>query len=96
MESVNIDTTSLADHGKSIISLSNELQVVINSLFDKIHNMPITTGEWIGQSAEKFAKTADNDRAQYLGFCKEIYNYGKFLVEYSESTDESIKGVDVR
>ena len=96
MGNININTKEIHEYGNEIISLSKELQTVINTMFDRIHNIPITTGEWIGEAAEQFVSKADKDRGQYLEFCREIYNYGRFLAEYSESTDESIRGVDVR
>jgi uncharacterized protein YukE len=77
---IEIDTSLLREAGNDIITLCGTYSENIDSAFDRISNMPNTTGEWTGQAATKFAVIANLDSQQYKKFATALEAYGKALV----------------
>lgn len=93
MTQINIDTTKIRECGTEIIELSKEMNEIITTMFTRINNMNVTTGEWVGASANLFTETAKIDELQYLNIKSNIYNYGKFLLDYADTMEQKINEV---
>ena len=83
MADVNIDTEKMKECGKDIMALSAEIGDEFNYIFDKIINMPTITLEWTGDSALAYANKIKHDKVRYIEFKKQLYEYGKALVDYA-------------
>lgn len=93
MTQLNIDTNKIRECGASIIELSKEVNEIVATMFTRINNMSISTGEWVGTSANVFIKNANIDKLQYLNMRTSIYNYGKFLLDYADTLEQKINEV---
>lgn len=93
MTQINIDTTKIRECGTEIIELSKEMNEIITTMFNRISNMNSITGEWIGASATSFIEEAKIDKIQYLNIKSNIYNYGKFLLDYADTMEQKINEV---
>ena len=87
MQQIDIDTIKIRECGKDIISLSIEMKEIIDTMFKRINNINISTGEWLGDSADLYIKEALIDKIQYLNMQDSIYKNGKYLIEYSDNME---------
>lgn len=90
---INVDTIKMRECGKDIIKITNTLNELYNGLFSRISNMPTNTGEWVGESADKFVTLANIDKVQYLNYNNEIAKMGKLLVDYSYKFENDCNNV---
>jgi len=82
---INIDTELVKQSGKDIVKLSKDFTEIVDNLYSKIYNMPIITGEWVGASAELFAKKANNvEKKDALYLSKSLYKFGECLIDSAE------------
>lgn len=84
---IEIDTISLREAGNDIITLSGSYRENISAAFQRISNMPSTTGEWTGPAATKFAVIANLDSQQYRKFASALEAYGKALVASADEIE---------
>lgn len=95
MAKLDIDTRKMRECGNEIMKLSISIGEDFTKLFDRIQNMPITTGEWVGQAAVAYANRAKYERMLYLQFKDVLYNYGKYLVDGAEELENEARSIDV-
>lgn len=91
MSEIHIDTVKLKECGKDIVSLSSELYEIIDTMFKRINNVNKVTGEWVGISATDFVNKANVDKVQYLMMQNQIYQHGKYLIDYANMMENVIK-----
>lgn len=87
---IEIDTIKIKKCGTDLIKLSQDLSSLCNSMYDRINNMPNITGEWMGKSAEKFVKEANNDKINVIEFKNKLYCFGNELVKYANNYDDIV------
>ena len=91
---INIDTNKLKKSGNDIIKLSQDLQELYNSMYDRINNMPTVTGEWLGNSAIEYAKNAMKEKIEVVDFKNQLYTFGDIMVKcanhYEDTTIKTI------
>lgn len=93
MTEMEIDTVKMRDCGKDIISLTGELNITIEAMFNRLSNMPINTKEWVGNSSLEFVRIANLDKIQYLELKKALYQYGKYLIDCADYLEKTINEV---
>lgn len=93
MNEIFIDTKEMKEKGKEIIGQVEELKNIIDTMFDRINNIPYSTLEWTGDSSETFATLAEQDKVQYVNYANDLYKYGKYLIDCAEYMEKKIKGV---
>ena len=81
MAEIKVDTLKLKECGKDIMNLSTELNEVLLSLYDRLNKMPVSTGEWTGNSAGEYVQKLNIEKKYYLGLKNNIYKYGKLLYD---------------
>lgn len=81
MAEIKVDTLKLKECGKDIMNLSTELNEVLLSLYDRLNKMPVSTGEWTGNSAVEYVQKLNIEKKYYLGLKNNIYKYGKLLYD---------------
>lgn len=81
MNNFDIDTKELYNLGSDIMRLSNELNEEFEELFKRLININTITGEWIGESANRYTAKAKLEKTEYIKFKNSIYNYGKSLCD---------------
>ena len=88
---IDLDTNRIRECGQDIIRLTNELNELIHGLFDRICNMPEVAQEWVGVSANEYARIAKIDKIQYLTLKDELCQEGKFLVEQADVIEQELQ-----
>ncbi len=81
---MNIDTDKIKKCGNDIINLSNDLSDIIETLYSRISNMPVTTGEWVGESAKNFAVKSNKEKVDAVELKNKIFSFGNTLIECAE------------
>ena len=94
MAVIDVNTNYINDAGNDIISLTNEIRAILDDTFSMIENMTSETGEWQGKAAQEFVASANVDRANYNKFNQEVNNFGKYLIDYSNSMESLISKVN--
>lgn len=92
---MNIDTDRIKKCGNDIIKLSNDLNEIIEVLYSRINNMPIKTGEWVGQSAKNFAIKANKEKVDMIELKNKIFGFGNVLIECAEKYETGINKVNI-
>lgn len=89
---INIDTTKIKQSGQDIVKLSKELNEIIEILYTKIYNMPILTGEWVGNSAQLFVKQANNvEKKDAIAIKDTLKKFGEELIYSAEKYEAEIR-----
>ena len=71
-----VNTTEVENISKDLISLANEFASEINSLFNRLSEVPIVTGEWVGNQAQFYFNKISTDKNQYIDFANKIKEIG--------------------
>lgn len=93
MNEIFIDTKEMKEKGQEIIGQVEELKTIIDAMFNRIKNIPSSTLEWTGDSAETFVTLSEQDKTQYINYANDLYKYGKYLIDCAEYMEKQIKGV---
>ena len=88
---MKIDTIKISQCGNNLITLSEELNTITESLYTRIINMPTKTGEWIGASAQEYAKNVYSDKEDVDAVKNEIRDLGNQLVENANRYEKAAK-----
>lgn len=87
-----IDTDQVKKSGQDMVKLSRELGEIIDNLYYKIYNMPISTREWVGNSAEIFSKYVTNvEKKDTMAFVNTLYQFGECLIDSAERYEFEIR-----
>lgn len=93
MSTIDINSAYIKEAGNDIITLTREINELINDTFLLMENMTLKSGEWQGDAAKYFASTAKMDKSNYLKLSNNINQYGKFLVDYASNMESVIARV---
>lgn len=93
---IEIDTNLLNEYGKDFENLSYSYFAIINKIFNRISGMPTSTGEWVGESAQRFARNASVDKKQYTDFYRVARQYSTYLINASTKVDNLCKRIKKR
>lgn len=93
MNETYIDTIKMCEKGQEILEQVEELKLVIETMFNRIENMPSSTLEWTGESSQLFVNLANKDKVQYNNYANDLYRYGKYLIDCAEYMEKVIKEV---
>lgn len=74
-----VDTTEAKAIAKDFLKTCNDLEDELNKFFRKMSEVPTTSKEWIGDSAEYYFKKVDEDKIQYVKFVNSLRSVGKSL-----------------
>ena len=94
---IDIDTTKMREAGEDILKLVEELKQTYTTMFDRFDNMPEGTKEWQGESAVRFVASTKKEKLDYMNFVKDLYKYGKYLIDcanYYENTKNGLDALD--
>ena len=84
------DTDKTKEISKKIINYANQYEVIINKLFKRMTEVPYVTGEWIGDSAKKYAKAIALDKDEFINFGKMLKSYGTKISKDSDAMKDKI------
>lgn len=87
MAEFQIDTIKLRECGKDIITLTTELNELLNSLFLRISNVPVTSHEWTGNAANEFVRKLNIEKKYYVALKNNLNDYGKLLVNAADKLE---------
>lgn len=85
------DTRTIEDIGIELNSLASELNDKINSLYNRLGNVPYGTGEWVGNSAIYYFNTIQKDKQQYITLVSNIREISSTLQRHALQINETIK-----
>lgn len=71
-----VNTTEVENISKDLISLANEFTSEINSLFNRFSEVPMITGEWVGNQSRFYFNRISSDKIQYIDFANKIREIG--------------------
>lgn len=91
---INADTTRLRSNGEEILKLANELGNILDTMFNRIEQMPTTTLEWTGNAAKTFALHARKDKQQYYKLKNDLSKIGSVLCETANNIESTTKGLN--
>lgn len=92
---INIDTEKMRESAKDIMSLANELTVVLDDMFDKLSSVS-KRNVWVGESAEEYSNRVNIEKKDYINFSKVLYQYGKVLNDTANEYDQQIKDLEYK
>ena len=90
---IELDTEKMKAAAQDIMSLSNELNIVLEDLFDKLSNVS-KCGIWIGEAAENYIHKVNIEKKDYINFSNTIYRYGKTLNDIADDYNEKVNGLE--
>lgn len=93
---IEIDTDILKENGKNLENLAVDYFTINNKVFSRITNVPTVTGEWVGESAKRFASSAAVDKSQYVKFYGITHQYGTYLKNAAEIIENLCKRVKMK
>lgn len=79
-----VNTVDVLNISKEILTLTEELDKEIDSLFTRFSEVPTVTGEWVGQTSQFYFDKIANDKKKFKKFISEIRDVG-----YKLSKDSS-------
>ena len=85
-----VDTVRMRECGRDIIRLSEDFRITMDTMFDRINNMPINTREWVGSASVEYAMRASREKSQYMELRLALYSYGNYLIECANHYEASI------
>lgn len=93
MSKIYLNTTDIKESGRELVELSKEFNEIVNILFSQISTLD-TANVWIGESANLFKQYADKEKIQYYNLKDNIYNYGKYLIDYANGMENAVSEVN--
>lgn len=87
---IDIDTEKIKECGNDIVKLSNDLNQIIENLYERIINMPTKTGEWQGNSAIDFSRRANIEKNQAISLKNCLYDFGLTLIENADKYNNEV------
>jgi len=87
---INIDTKKIRENGTDLVNLSKEMTEILDTMYEKINDLPKAGGSWEGESTAAYIKNANLDKLQYQTFIKDFYAMGKYLIDYADHMDSVI------
>ena len=91
MANIYVDTKILREKGTNVMKLALDLNEMLMSLYKRIGSMPLSTGEWVGETANEFVRILNVEKLQYFRLKDEIYKYGKILVASADVFESKVK-----
>ena len=91
---IDIDTIKIRNCGNDIVKLSNDLEIIIESLFSDLSKIN-TNLIWVGKSADYFIEKSKIDKNQYLSFQKRLNGVGRTLQENADNYNKNIKNINM-
>ena len=91
MAYIKCNTEKMKDNGIKMQKLTKELRLVIDDFYKRIEDMPNSTGEWIGDSADKFVSYIISSKNSTINFCNSLDSYGKYFVDSAEAIERTTK-----
>lgn len=92
MAKIEIDTKKLNEYGIKIRKITNGVNSKLNQLFSRMENVP-TNYEWVGASSVKYVGIIKKEKPKYYKFKDDLDLYGKFLCDFSDSTNVCINRI---
>ena len=92
---IELDTEKMRESAKDIMSLANELTVVLDDMFDKLSSVS-KRGVWIGDAADEYSYRVNIEKNDYSNFSKILYQYGKVLNDTANEYDQQIKDLEYK
>lgn len=86
-----IDSTKVNEIGNNILENMSLYDEIVENLYNKINNMNTKTLEWVGNGANKYVETFNNDFKMFTDLSDTLKKYAYFLIDSSALIDETIK-----
>ena len=88
MANINIDTIKLRECGKDIMSLTSELNELLNAMYGEIEKAP-----WTGNAANEFKKRLNVEKVYNIALKDNLYSYGKLLYNAADQIEACINKI---
>lgn len=91
MAYIECDTNKLRTDGNQILQLVDSLREVMLEYYKRIEKMSIVTGEWTGNTAEKYTYKVVSSKQNVMAFCDSLASYGRYFINNADQIDATIK-----
>lgn len=91
MANINCDTKKIKNCGEDIITLSDDFNQLIDTLFKRIDSINKVDDGWHGEDADKYVTTVLKDKEIYTLFYNQLKEYGNTYIKAAEILDNTIK-----
>lgn len=86
-----VDTDELEDIARDFQKATNDLEKEINSLYNRLSNVPNSTREWIGNKANIYFSKVALDKRQYVNLIETLRNIDKEIYTQASEIKACIK-----
>lgn len=90
MENRKVDTDKLRSIAKDIDLLVNDCKIEINNVYNRINNMPSTTREWVGNTANDYARLVMLEKKGAMNTMDDVKKYSTTLKNIASEVDRII------
>lgn len=90
MTAINVDTVKLRDCGKDVLVASDKYINNIRDLYERIHDVPTKTREWVGVGATNYANYVYKERVQYLNYGNSLMKMGQAMIDYADDIEKAV------
>lgn len=90
MINIECDTELLTDTIDKISDNITEYELLINLFFKKINDVP-STGEWIGNNANRYCKLAVLDKEIYMKYADGIKELVNDMRDFAQDLDTTVR-----
>lgn len=91
MANIDCDTKKIKSCGEDIVTLSDEFNQLIETLFKRIDNINKIDDGWHGEDANKYVETVLKDKDIYTTFYEQLKDYGNKYIKAAEILETAIK-----
>lgn len=91
MANINCDTKKIKSCGEDIITLSDDFNQLIETLFKRIDSINKIDDGWHGEDANRYVDTVLKDKDIYVQFYEQLKDYGSKYIKASEILENTIK-----
>ncbi len=91
MANIDCDTKKIKSCGEDIITLSEEFNQLIETLFKRIDSINKIDDGWHGLDADRYVNMVLKDKDIYTLFYEQLKDYGNKYIKAAEIIDNTIR-----
>lgn len=76
---LNIDTHKIRETNSNIKVNISKIESLYREMFERLSNMPLKTGEWVGKSAINYVNALKNEEKEFLNYIEDLQSYSRYL-----------------
>ena len=86
-----INTDEMNDIARELSSMTNDLESEFNTIFKRFSNVPNVTKEWIGNNADYYFSTTNEDKSSYDNLIKQLRSFSQELTSEASNVERQIR-----